>query len=198
MARAKRRGLEGNIQKQLDRKGPAKPKLTKPKYGSAIENLKKKLGNVDYSKKIEETTKNLTKDIKPAASGLKKIGMSILKKRSSEDGALPSLPRIKGVKDNTEGTGRPLPQNKGVDPRAQGGGRPLPQKKGKPLSQNIVRENKEKGKRGVEKRLRAALQGETKPGQLKRIRRYARSQGLKGGYVDRTINKQGRKLLQKK
>ena len=143
--------------------------------------------------------------------------MSILKKRSSEDGALPTMARIKGVpdntegtgrplpqnkglKDNTEGTGRPLPQNKGVKDNTEGTGRPLPQNKGEPLSQNIVRKNKQQGKRGVDKRLRAALQSDspTNPQQLNRIKKFAKRKGLGKHYVEKYIRKQGTNLLQKK
>ena len=88
-SRAKKRGLKGDALKALQRNAPSMPKEAKPKYGGAIESLRKQFSDINYSKKIRETKSKLTEDVKSGAAGFKKTGMSLLKKRSSEDGGIP-------------------------------------------------------------------------------------------------------------
>ena len=85
---AKKRGLSGNITRALDRKSPAQSSSTEPKYGQAINKLKRQLGRVNYRKQIRDTTAKLTGDVKPGRKGLKKIGLDLIKPRNSEDRAL--------------------------------------------------------------------------------------------------------------
>ena len=87
-SRAEKRGLKGDALKALQRNAPAMPKEAKPKYGGAIESLRKQFSDINYSNKIRETKSKLTEDVKSGAADFKKTGMSILKKRSSEDGAM--------------------------------------------------------------------------------------------------------------
>lgn len=88
--RGSRRGFIGDATAALRRKGPQKIEPTKPKYGAAIDALKGKLGGIKYDKLITETTDKLTRSIKPNGRKFKKTGLSIIKNRSSEDGALPN------------------------------------------------------------------------------------------------------------
>ena len=85
---AEKRGLSGNITRALDRKSPAQSSSTEPKYGQAINKLKRQLGRVNYRKQIRDTTAKLTGDVKPGGKGLKKIGLDLIKPRNSEDRAL--------------------------------------------------------------------------------------------------------------
>ena len=90
VSRAKKRGLQGNVKKALSRTAPKMPGQAEPKYGSAINDLKNKLGKIDYSKKIASTTSKLTDEtVKSDADKYKKTGLNIIKRRSSEDGAVP-------------------------------------------------------------------------------------------------------------
>lgn len=87
---AKKRGLQGDVKKALYRTAPNVPGQAEPKYGSAVTELKNKLGKIDYKKKISETTSKLTQQtVKSDADKYKKTGLSIIKRRSSEDGAVP-------------------------------------------------------------------------------------------------------------
>lgn len=89
--RAERRGFKGDAAKALSRTAPKMPGEVKPKYGSAITDLKNKLGKINYKDKIAETTSKLTQTVKSDASKYKKTGLDIIKRRSSEDGALPAI-----------------------------------------------------------------------------------------------------------
>lgn len=91
IGRAKKRGLKGDAVKALSRTGPKMPGKVKPKYGSAITELKNKLGKINYKDKIAETTSKLTEDVKSNASVYKDTGLDIIKRRRSEDGALPPI-----------------------------------------------------------------------------------------------------------
>lgn len=96
--RAKQRGLSGDVTSALDRKSPAKITSTKPKYGSAINKLKKQLGKVNYREQIKETTEKLTGSVQPKRRQLQKVGLDLIKPRNSEDGAL-SPAQIKTAND---------------------------------------------------------------------------------------------------
>lgn len=90
ISRAEKRGFKGDAAKALSRTGPKMPGVVKPKYGSAITELKNKLGKINYKNKIAETTSKLTGEVKSNASAYKDTGLDIIKRRSSEDGALPA------------------------------------------------------------------------------------------------------------
>ena len=90
ISRAEKRGFKGDAAKALSRTAPKMPGEVKPKYGSAITDLKNKLGKINYKDKITETTSKLTQTVKSDASKYKKTGLDIIKRRSSEDGALPA------------------------------------------------------------------------------------------------------------
>ena len=90
VSRAERRGFKGDAAKALSRTAPKMPGEVKPKYGNAITDLKNKLGKINYKDKIAETTSKLTQTVKSGASKYKKTGLDIIKRRSSEDGALPA------------------------------------------------------------------------------------------------------------
>lgn len=93
--RAEKRGLRGNALNALKRKGPQMPKESKPKYGGAIENLKNKLGGINYRQEINRTTKKLTGNVKIKSREFQKVGLDIIKPRRSEDRAVPTA----GLKD---------------------------------------------------------------------------------------------------
>lgn len=87
--RAQERGFKGDALKALSRKGPEIPTASTPKYGSAITDLKNKLGTINYKDQITKTTSKLTQTVKSDASKFKQTGLNIIKRRSSEDGAVP-------------------------------------------------------------------------------------------------------------
>jgi hypothetical protein len=95
--RARDRGLKGDAMKALTSRSAQLPGSSEPKYGGAVEALKNKLGKINYSDKIEETTSKLTANVTSNADKFKETGMNILKPRSSEDGALPAV----GIKDRS-------------------------------------------------------------------------------------------------
>ena len=90
VTRAEKRGFKGDAAKALSRTAPKMPGQVEPKYGSAITDLKNKLGKINYKDKITETTSKLAQTVKSDASKYKKTGPDIIKRRSSEDGALPA------------------------------------------------------------------------------------------------------------
>jgi len=90
ISRAEKRGFKGDAAKALSRKGPKMPGEIKPKYGSAITDLKNKLGKINYKDQITKTTSKLTQTVKSDASKYKQTGLDIIKRRSSEDGAVPA------------------------------------------------------------------------------------------------------------
>jgi len=94
VTRAEKRGFKGNAAKALSRTNPQMPGEAKPKYGSAVTDLKNKLGKINYKDKIAETTSKLTQTVKSDASKYKDSGLDIIKRRSSEDGAVPT-PKLK-------------------------------------------------------------------------------------------------------
>lgn len=99
---AKKRGFKGNALKALNRTGAKMPRERKrPRFGGAINKLKKKLGTVNYRKTIKQTTKKLTKPIKNVnEKKFENVGMSLIKRRSSEDGAVPTVGLTKGKPSN--------------------------------------------------------------------------------------------------
>lgn len=89
--RAKKRGFKGDALAKLNRTNAPKIQETKPKYGSVINDLKNKLGKINHKSMIADTTEKLTKKVKSGAAGYQKTGLDIIKGRSTEDGALPSI-----------------------------------------------------------------------------------------------------------
>ena len=87
---AEKRGFRGDVRKALNETTAQKIQETKPKYGSVIKDLKKKLGgDLNHKELFADTTKKLTQKVKSGAKGYQKTGLDIIKNRSSEDGAVP-------------------------------------------------------------------------------------------------------------
>lgn len=91
---AQKRGLKGNPREILQRRSPELPKPTPPKYGGAIDELRNKLGKINYQDKIKETTSNQTKTINDDSARFEKMGLDLIKPAGSEDSALRNTPDV--------------------------------------------------------------------------------------------------------
>ncbi len=158
-------------------------KAFKPKYGGAIEGLKKQLGSINYAKKFKETTSKLAGDIKSNARNFKQLGMSILKPRRSEDAAVPKAPASL-IKSSTS-----IPKQSTTGPTAekQSATSPRPFRKankpkigGAKRVKNLIAKSNEDGK--------------TTSQELTQIKRVAKRRGLGNRFVNREFNNQKRKL----
>lgn len=98
--RAKKRGLKGDALAKLNRTNAPKIQETKPKYGSVINDLKNKLGKINHKSMIADTTEKLTMKVKSGSAGYQQTGLDIIKGRSTEDGALPSIRNKQKTKKN--------------------------------------------------------------------------------------------------
>lgn len=165
-------------------------KAFKPKYGGAIEGLKKQLGSINYAKKFKETTSKLAGDIKSNARNFKQLGMSILKPRRSEDAAVPkvSASLIKSStsipKQNTTGpTADKKTTAQSTSPRPFRGAS-KPKIGGAKRVKNLIAKSNEDGK--------------TTPEELAKIRKVAKRRGLGPNFVNRQFKNQGRALQKSK
>ena len=165
-------------------------KAFKPKYGGAIEGLKKQLGSINYAKKFKETTSKLSGDIQSNARNFKQLGMSILKPRRSEDAAVPkdSASLIKSStsipKQNTTGpTASKETTEQSTSPRPFRGAS-KPKIGGAKRVKNLIAKSNEDGK--------------TTSQELAKIRKVAKRRGLGPNFVNRQFKNQGRKLQKSK
>tara|TARA_R100000482_G_scaffold95514_1_gene40227 strand:+ start:309 stop:1979 length:1671 start_codon:yes stop_codon:yes gene_type:complete len=165
-------------------------KAFKPKYGGAIEGLKKQLGSINYAKKFKETTSKLAGDIKSNARNFKQLGMSILKPRRSEDAAVPKVPASL-IKSSTsipkQGTTGPTADKKttaqSTSPRPFRGAN-KPKIGGAQRVKNLIAKSNDDGK--------------TTPEELAKIRKVAKRRGLGPNFVNRQFKNQGRNLQKSK